>query len=310
MNIVTPIEKSYGNVGVVLDERVYDLNACISKSDFADAKTCKDAKQFLALSEDKIKKSWKAVKKISSGEEYRKYSSSLEDVGLNAPIPEPGKLLCVAGNYADHIIEGEGEYPGKEEMVPRLFLKPATSVTGHKGAIKVPKVSDWTDWEVELAVVIGKRGRDIAPEEAGDYIAGYTIVNDISARELSFRKNMEEREGDEFFDWLVGKWPDTFAPMGPWITTVDEINNPNNLEMKLWVNGELHQKGNSGQMIFSPGEIISYASRFMRLEPGDVISTGTPAGVGYAKEIKLKEGDILKCRIEKIGVLENGVEFI
>ena len=159
-----------------------------------------------------------------------------------------------------------------------------------------------------MAVVIGKTGRDLTPEQAADHIAGYTIFNDISARQLTFRQNLPQQEGDYYFDWLVGKWLDTFGPMGPWITLKDEVPHPDRLGMKLWLNGELHQDANTGQMIFSPAEAISFISQFVTLNPGDIISTGTPAGVGAAKKVRLNPGDKIRGEIEGLGAIENSVE--
>ena len=227
-----------------------------------------------------------------------------------APIPQPGKLLCLAGNYADHILEGGGTFAGKEKMIPRFFIKPHTVVVGHGGAIRIPPSTAWADWELELAVVIGKPGRDIPVEAATQHIAGYTIFNDISARELTFRQALPPQPGDDFFDWLVGKWLDTFGPMGPWVTTADEISHPDRLGMKLWHNGALHQHGNTGQMIFSPAEAIAFISQFVTLQPGDLISTGTPAGIGLMKKIKLQPGDHIRGEIDGLGVLENRVEAL
>ena len=165
----------------------------------------------------------------------------------------------------------------------------------------------WADWELELAVVIGKAGRDIAVADAAGHIGGYTVFNDISGRELAFRATLPLQEGDWFFDWQVGKWLDTFGPMGPWLTTADEVPHPDRLAMKLWHNGTLHQDASTGQMIFSPAEAIAFISQFITLEPGDVIATGTPAGVGLTKKIKLQPGDHIKGEIEGLGVLENSV---
>jgi 2-keto-4-pentenoate hydratase/2-oxohepta-3-ene-1,7-dioic acid hydratase in catechol pathway len=217
-------------------------------------------------------------------------------------------LLCLAGNYAAHIQEGGGVYVGKEKMIPRFFSKPCSTVIATGEAIRVPASTGFADWELELAVVIGKTGRDLTPEQAADHIAGYTIFNDISARQLTFRQNLPQQEGDYYFDWLVGKWLDTFGPMGPWITLKADVPHPDRLGMKLWLNGELQQDANTGQMIFSPAEAISFISQFVTLNPGDIISTGTPAGVGHSKKLRLNPGDHIRGEIEGLGVLENSVE--
>ena len=231
----------------------------------------------------------------------------LEAVTLAAPLPCPGKLLCLAGNYASHIQEGGGVYVGKEKMIPRFFMKPCTAVIATGEAIRIPPSTGFADWELELAVVIGKAGRDLTPAQAEEIIAGYTIFNDISARELAFRQELPQQEGDFFFDWLVGKWLDTFGPMGPWITLKEEVPHPDRLEMKLWLNGELQQHASTGQMIFSPAEAIAFISKFVTLQPGDLISTGTPAGVGHSKKLRLHPGDVIRGEIAGLGVLENPV---
>ncbi|MFP4589064.1 MAG: fumarylacetoacetate hydrolase family protein [Candidatus Acetothermia bacterium] len=295
-------------LGAVKEDLIVDLPSYMNELGFGALNQCDSVKEFLALDEEIKKQVRKALEGMDPN--FGEFSFKINEVDLKAPLPNPGKLLCIAGNYADHIIEGGGSYPGKDKMVPRFFLKPSTSVIGPKEKIRVPPSSAWTDWEIELAIVIGKSGRSVSPEEASDYIAGYTILNDVSARELSFREDLPTKEGDDFFDWLIGKWPDTFAPMGPWVVTKDEIQDPTNLEMKLWVNDELHQEGNSGQMIFNPEEVITFITQFLTLKPGDIISTGTPAGVGYTQDIRIKEGDILKCHIDQLGTFQNLVEYI
>jgi 2-keto-4-pentenoate hydratase/2-oxohepta-3-ene-1,7-dioic acid hydratase in catechol pathway len=192
-------------------------------------------------------------------------------------------------------------------MIPRFFSKPCTSIIGTNGTVRIPPSVAWADWELELAVVIGKAGRDISVADAEQHIGGYTVFNDISGRELAFRAELPLQEGDWFFDWQVGKWLDTFGPMGPWLTTADEVPHPDRLSMKLWHNDTLHQDASTGQMIFSPAEAIAFISQFITLEPGDVIATGTPAGVGLSKKIKLQPGDHIKGEIEGLGVLQNTV---
>ena len=167
-------------------------------------------------------------------------------------------------------------------------------------------------WETELAVVIGKRGKNIPVEAAFEHVFGYTIVNDVSERGLNSPiENRRKREMDRFLDWLAGKWFDTFAPCGPWIVTNDEVDDPHNLDIKLTINGELRQHGNTRDMLFRIPEQISYASSIMTLEPGDIISTGTPAGAGIGgSSTSLQDGDVLVCEIEQIGALKNTVRYI
>ncbi len=303
-------------VGVVVGDRIYDAMACMREkraqvgSGRGDPVSWSDLVGLLGAGPEAMAEVEATIEWAEGQPGVEGVVHKLADVALGPPLPCPGKLFCLAGNYADHILEGGGSYPGKEAMIPRFFLKPCTAVVGPGDPIRIPPSSAWTDWEVELAVVIGRRGRDLTPDIAGEHIAGYTILNDVSARELALRSDKPQREGDAFFDWLVGKWLDTFAPMGPWVTTADEIDDPNRLRIKLWVNDELHQEGVTGQMIFQPEEAIAFISQFVTLEPGDLIATGTPGGVGHSKGIGLKPGDRVRCEIDGLGVLENPVEAI
>ncbi|MBV7338240.1 fumarylacetoacetate hydrolase family protein [Chloroflexi bacterium TSY] len=296
-------------IGAVVDDQVYDLAACLKASGQENVSIAESTLAFLAAGPAALASAQSAID-WAKAEGHAELTQKLADIKLEAPLPCPGKMLCLAGNYASHILEGGGNFPGKEKMIPRFFMKPCTAIIGTGDAIRIPPSTSFADWELELAVVIGKAGRDLTPEQAADHIGGYTIFNDISARELTFRKDLPEQEGDYFFDWLVGKWLDTFGPIGPWITTADEIAAPDNLSMRLWLNGELQQDANSGQMIFSPAEAIAFISQFVTLEPGDVISTGTPAGVGSAKKIRLNPGDHIRGEIEGLGILENPVKSL
>jgi 2-keto-4-pentenoate hydratase/2-oxohepta-3-ene-1,7-dioic acid hydratase in catechol pathway len=236
------------------------------------------------------------------------------DVRFCAPIERPGKLICLAGNYREHIAESGFTVPAHDDLLtPQLFLKPSTTICGDGDEIVLDHNNHRVGWEVELAVIIGnhrgQRGRNIAPRDAYDYIFGYTIINDISERGLNSQKSARSlRERDKFFDWLAGKWFDTFAPCGPWIVTKDEIPDPHQLEIKLFVNGQIRQRGHTGEMIHHIPEIISYVSSVMTLEPGDIISTGTPVGAGLGgADTSLHDSDEVICEIERIGVLRNNV---
>ncbi|MGB8226192.1 MAG: fumarylacetoacetate hydrolase family protein [Sedimentisphaerales bacterium] len=230
-------------------------------------------------------------------------------VELLAPIPEPGKILALAGNYAKHIIEaglklGLTASPRKT-TVPRPFLKPNTVINHPNSIIPWPVYSKEIDYEIELAIVIGKTAKCVSPQEAKEVIGGYTIANDVSARSVTFKEAREKRPWDEFYDWLNGKWADGFLPLGPCIVTADEIENPQNLQMTLKANGETRQNANTADMIFNVYEIVSFLSYMMTLEPGDIIATGTPEGVAMATGNFLKAGDKIECTIEKIGTLTN-----
>ena len=158
---------------------------------------------------------------------------------------------------------------------------------------------------VDLAVVIGRRAKNVSPQAAGGYVAGYTIANDVSARSATFAEGRAKREKDEFFDWLHGKWPDGFCPMGPWLVTPEEVGDARDLELELTVNGKARQKASTSMMIFDVFEIVSFCSHLMTLLPGDVIATGTPSGVAAATGEYLRAGDVITCRIERIGELTN-----
>ena len=236
-----------------------------------------------------------------------------ESVQFLAPIPRPGKIIALAGNYSEHIKEastsrgfklGLSDSP-RNTTVPRPFIMPATAVTGPDREIPWPDYSETIDYELELAIVIGKKAKHIQQQDALDHVAGYTIVNDVSARSVSFVKNRTQRPWDEFYDWLNGKWADGFCPMGPYLLTADEIDDVQNLDMKLTVNGEVRQNANTSQMIYNVADIVSFLSYIMTLEPGDVIATGTPSGVAMATGNFLKAGDKIDASIEKLGTLTN-----
>ena len=212
-------------------------------------------------------------------------------IRLGSPIGRPSKLVCVGLNYAKHAEETGAKVPTE----PVLFFKSTTAIVGPNDNVMIPKNSVKTDWEVELAVVIGKKASYISLEEADDYIAGYVLHNDVSEREFQI-----EREGQ----WCKGKGCDTFAPLGPFMATKDEIENGNDLNLWLEVNGERLQNSSTSDFIFNIQECVSYISQFMTLLPGDVISTGTPFGVGlgFKPQRYLKPGDVMRLGIDGLGV--------
>jgi 2-keto-4-pentenoate hydratase/2-oxohepta-3-ene-1,7-dioic acid hydratase in catechol pathway len=228
-------------------------------------------------------------------------------VRLLAPLLRPPKILALARNYQDHITEGGGQPVDKSRIVPKLFLKPSSAIIGPDAPLCLPTVSSTTDWEVELAVVIGKRCRNVAPEEALSTVFGYTIANDVSARTTDWGVERDPDVWNEFFDWLNGKWPDGFAPLGPYLLTADEVPDPQALELSLLLNGQRKQHSNTREMISTIAETIVFASRFMTLEPGDIIETGTPSGVGATTGTYVKSGDVMEARIERLGILRTPV---
>lgn len=242
-------------------------------------------------------------------DELEALSVPVDEVGLLVPLGHPGKILLLAGNYAAHVAERGGTAAERAETFPYVFMKPATTLTHPGDPVRLPKVSpDHVDWECELGVVIGRLCRDVDEADALDYVAGYTVVNDVSDREFTPNPGRKPRERDRFFDWLHGKWHDTFCPVGPCITTADAIADPQALPVRLTVNGELKQDANTGQMVFPVAAIVSFVSRFVTLGPGDLIATGTPSGVGSATGTYLRPGDLIRATIDGIGTLENPVE--
>jgi 2,4-diketo-3-deoxy-L-fuconate hydrolase len=234
----------------------------------------------------------------------------VEEVQLLVPLPNPSKLLFLAGNYAKHVAERGGTAAEREETFPYVFMKPPSTTLTHPGdPIEIPAASpDHIDWECELGVVIGRRCRDVTEAEALDYVAGYTVVNDISDRGFRPNPGRKARERDKFFDWQHGKWHDTFCPMGPCILSADAVDDPQDLPIKLTVNGQIKQEATTAEMVFPVAAVISFLSRFLTLEPGDVIATGTPSGVGSSTGTYLKPGDLVRATIAPIGTLENPVE--
>jgi 2,4-didehydro-3-deoxy-L-rhamnonate hydrolase len=236
-------------------------------------------------------------------------SIPVEEVRLLAPIARPPKLLLLAGNYAEHVAERGGSAAERRETFPYVFMKPPSTTITHPGdPIVIPRSSpDHIDWECELGVVIGRVCRDVGELDALEYVAGYTIINDISDRQYRPNPNRKARERDKFFDWLHGKWHDTFCPIGPCVLSADALDDPQALALRLAVNGELKQSASTSQMIFPVAAIVAFLSRLLTLEPGDIISTGTPAGVGSATGTYLQPGDTVSATIDGIGSLENPV---
>jgi 2-keto-4-pentenoate hydratase/2-oxohepta-3-ene-1,7-dioic acid hydratase in catechol pathway len=231
----------------------------------------------------------------------------LEAVRLGPAVPDPPTIYLLAANYQSHIVESGAPPVNKATITPRPFIKPGTAVIGHGEPILIPPDSDTLDYEIEIAAVIGARGRGINLEDAPSHVAGYVVFNDVSARSLNIAEGRAERNGDWFFDWLLGKWCDSFAVVGPYLVTSDEIGDPRDLEMALRVNGELRQHSAAGEMIFTVPEAIAFLSRFVTLRPGDLICMGTPGGVGAATETYLKPGDVVETTIERLGSMTNPV---
>jgi 2-keto-4-pentenoate hydratase/2-oxohepta-3-ene-1,7-dioic acid hydratase in catechol pathway len=232
----------------------------------------------------------------STENERRKATVKLSSAKMLAPVASPPKIICLGLNYRDHAAEQNAPLPDE----PIIFLKPRTAVIGPEESIVKPAFVKELDYEAELAVIIGKRGKSIPVEDAKDHIFGYTCFNDVSARDIQFKDKQ----------WTRGKSFDTFAPMGPCITTTDQIGDPNNLRVYTRVNGGLRQNSSTRYMVFNVYQIVHQLSRVMTLEPSDVIATGTPAGVAFAMKPEpkfLSVGDVVEIEIENIGKLRNHV---
>lgn len=231
-------------------------------------------------------------------------SVALSSVQLLAPFRRPPKLLALAGNYQEHVRESNVADVQKARAVPLLFLKPSTSIIAAGEPVYAPDISNAVDYELELAVVIGRRCKKIRAADALGVVAGYMVANDISARVVEWGvERGEVTPRMAFFDWLNGKWPDSFAPLGPYLVTADDVPDPQQLAMRLSVNGVVRQEASTADMIFTVAETIAFCARFMTLEPGDVILTGTPSGVGATTETYLQPGDRIEAWIEGVGTL-------
>jgi 2,4-didehydro-3-deoxy-L-rhamnonate hydrolase len=271
MKLVRFGESGKEKPGIMLNDAVFDLSEWIS--DYNEAFFEQNGIQILA---EQVRT--QKLKEVSAQR-------------LGCPFARPSKIVCIGLNYLDHATETGSAIP----LEPVIFLKSTTAITGPYDEIVIPDGSQKTDWEVELAVVIGKRASYVEEAAAMDFVAGYVLHNDVSERAYQL-----ERGGT----WDKGKGCDTFAPLGPWLVTKDEVSNVHNLNLWLKLNGETMQQGNTCNLIFSIPQLISYVSRFMTLLPGDVISTGTPAGVGLGMNpaVYLKPGDVVELGIDGLGV--------
>jgi acylpyruvate hydrolase len=287
MKLITFVHKGQTRLGALIadagGERVYDLNRL-------DPRLPADMLGFLAAGKPAQALAQQALATASPDQ-----GLALADVTLKAPIPQPGKIICIGQNYLAHAHESNASAP----PFPIIFAKYNNSVIAHGEPIVIPAAVEKPDYEGELAVVIGRRGRNIPEAEALDYVAGYMPLNDVSARDWQGRTSQ----------WVLGKTPDTFCPMGPALVTADEIPDVQNLSLRTVIGDEVLQQGHTSLMIFSVAHLIWDMSRVMTLEPGDVIATGTPAGIGAARTPPrwLRPGDVVRIEIEKIGVLENPV---
>ncbi|MEC1716806.1 fumarylacetoacetate hydrolase family protein [Schinkia azotoformans] len=308
MKLITFTIAGSTRIGAVTNENVVDLNAAyealqdsqgkIRAKQIAEAYVPNDMTGFLQGGKESMQYANEAIHFALESKEYkgRTLVFAKKDVKVGAPVPEPGKMICVGHNYREHILEMGRQIP----EFPVVFAKFSNTVIGPEDDIPFFPISEQLDYEAEFAFVIGKRARNVSQEEALDYVAGYTIVNDVTYRDIQRRT----------IQWLQGKSVDGTAPMGPWLVTTDELTNPSGLEVVLTVNGEERQHTNTANLVFSVQYLVEFLSNLMTLEPGDVILTGTPGGVGVAMDPPsfLKDGDVVSISIDGVGVLENKVQ--
>jgi len=301
MRLVTFIRDEQQTLGLCFDDVVIDLDrayAELKESQKIDAVLSElptSMKQLIALegAAGEAQKVWQYL--LDGGKVSAEISYPFDSTELAPPIPDPGKIICLGGNYRGHCREASAELPKN----PILFAKFRNALLAHRKSVINPLATNKLDYEAELVIVIGKYGKKIRPEDACDHIFGYTILNDISARDIQASDKQ----------WIRAKSFDTFAPTGPYIVTCDEIPDPHNLAIKLILNGKVMQDSNTAEMIFKVPETVSFISEAFPLEPGDLIATGTPEGVGAFRNppVFLKEGDRMEVVIEKIGSLHNTV---
>lgn len=292
MRLVTYHSDGKWRAGIALDDRIVDAEAAAAGANLAhdDAADWMSNRHIIQLSSDEQAQLENAARTLAGSD-----SSYLVDrIRLGPPIVDPEKLICLGLNYRDHAVEANLPIP----EVPNLFAKFRNTLTGPTSPIVLPGVSEEIDYEAELAVVIGRRCKNVPAADALGVVAGYMAFNDVSARDAQLRTSQ----------WLAGKTLDTFGPCGPALV-VGEIRDPQALSVSTRVNGKTLQNGNTRDMIFSVAESIAFISRLMTLEPGDIIAAGTPAGVGYKRNppIYLRHGDIVEVEVEGVGVLRNPV---
>ena len=280
MRLVTFQRESYAEPGILFEDQLIGLRG----AGFTDLRA------LIAGGADALDRAQRWLINPPGGERIEAATAS-----LLAPIPRPPKIVCIGLNYRDHAAESRMAIPD----VPTVFAKFPTAAIGHRQPIVLPKASTKPDYEAEFAVVIGRGGRHIPEAAWREHVFGYTIFNDVSARDFQMATSQ----------WMIGKTFDTFAPFGPAIVTADEIEDPHNLDISLTLNGEVMQNSNTRNLIFQVPRLIAYLSSVFTLEPGDIIATGTPAGVGFAHKPPrfLKPGDEVVVRIEGLGELSNPV---
>ena len=307
MRLVNFTKDGYTRAGAIIDNRVVDLNYAYQAQLKAEGKYRYEeiAHAFVPANTDELYQGGKeslqlaesAIEFVLENPDYfpKKAIHNRRDVKIEAPVRRPGKIICVGHNFRKHIQEMGRDLPSH----PVIFAKFANTILGPQDDIPFYPISDQLDYEAEFTFVMGKQAINVSEEDARDYIAGYTITNDVTYRDIQRRT----------LQWLQGKTVDGTAPMGPYLVTADEISDPSGLAMVLKVNGEVRQSTNTEDFVFSVPKLVSFLSGLMTLEPGDVVLTGTPGGVGVAMEPPqfLRDGDVVTIEVDKIGILENKV---
>lgn len=287
--------------GLVVDGKVYDAQEALNAAGQQVRLPQGGLAGLLAEWQESSPQVLVALEAAAQAIQQARIQLSPQSGALGIPY-HPGRIFATASNFYDHAAEMGTKLAARSESSPYIFMKADSSVTPTKSAVVMPPDTERLDWEVELAVVIGKGGRHIPVERAHEHIAGYTIINDISARDLNRRSDYPFSH-----DWFRGKSFDTFAPLGPWFVPRDCIGDPQKLRMRLSVNGELMQDATAEAMIFNIAEQISYLSGILTLRGGDMIATGTPTGVGMGRGVYLRPGDVMVASIDQIGSIENHV---
>ncbi len=310
MKLITFSREGVTRIGAIVNEEVVDLHLSyrtlleqegkIRAQQIADAFVPADMTGFLQGGKESMELAKKAIDFALTNKQVGEYKlvHAVSDVKVGAPVPKPGKIFAVGHNYREHILEMGRELPS----YPVVFAKFANTVIGPQDDIPFYPISEQLDYEAEFAFVIGKRAKDVSEEDALDYVAGYAVSNDVTYRDFQRRT----------LQWLQGKTVDGSLPMGPWMVTSDELTNPSGLEMVLTVNGEERQRTNTANQVFSVQYLVSFLSSIATLEPGDIVITGTPGGVGVARDpqVWLKDGDVVSISIDQVGTLTNTVKKV
>lgn len=291
MRLLTFYKDEKTRLGVKTDDGVIDVAAALAA--FPEKGVATEIMKLISDGEEAVNRLEQFIHSLDT--KGAGFVMKEEDIKWGPAVTHPSKIICVGLNYKKHADETKQPYP----EVPILFNKFANALTGHLTEVVVPRTTERLDHEVELGIVIGKTGKHIPEEKALDYVVGYCTANDLSARDLQKRTSQ----------WMLGKTNDGFAPVGPYLVTKDEIDNPNALQLTAKLNGEIRQQSNTEDMVFSCEELISYISKFMTLQPGDLILTGTPEGVilgrPFEERIYLQPGDEITVKVEKLGALTN-----